>query len=32
LEAASVLEIAGGMAAKERVTVGSRISFEGVPK
>jgi hypothetical protein len=32
LEAVSVLEIAGGMAAKERVTVGSRISFEGVPK
>jgi uncharacterized protein len=30
LPAASVLEIAGGMAAKERVTVGSTIRFEGV--
>jgi hypothetical protein len=30
--AASVLEIAGGLAAKEKVTVGSRISFEEVPK
>ena len=27
-----VLEIEGGMAAKEKVTVGSRISFEEVPK
>jgi hypothetical protein len=30
--AASVLEIAGGMAAKEKVIVGSRITFEEVPK
>jgi uncharacterized protein len=30
--AASVLEIAGGLAAKEKVTVGSRISFEEVPR
>ncbi|HEV8609687.1 MAG TPA: DUF192 domain-containing protein [Thermoanaerobaculia bacterium] len=30
--AASVLEIAGGMAAKEKVTVGSRIRFEEVRK
>jgi uncharacterized protein len=30
--AASVLEIAGGMAAKEKVTVGSRIRFEEIPK
>ena len=30
--AATVLEIAGGTAAKEQVTVGSRISFEEVPK
>jgi hypothetical protein len=28
--AASVLEIAGGMAAKEKVTVGSTIRFEGI--
>jgi uncharacterized membrane protein (UPF0127 family) len=28
--AANVLEIAGGMAAKEKVTVGSRIKIEGV--
>jgi uncharacterized protein len=32
LPAPVVLEIAGGMAAKERVTVGSRISFEDIPK
>jgi uncharacterized protein len=32
VSAASVLEIAGGLAAKERVTVGSRISFEEVPR
>jgi uncharacterized membrane protein (UPF0127 family) len=30
--APTVLEIAGGLAAKEKVTVGSRISFEEVPK
>ena len=30
--AANVLEIAGGMAAKEKVTVGSRIKIEGVQK
>jgi uncharacterized membrane protein (UPF0127 family) len=30
--APTVLEIAGGMAAKEGVTVGSRISLEGVPE
>jgi hypothetical protein len=30
--AASVLEIAGGLAAKEKVTVGSRITFEEVKK
>ena len=30
--ATTVLEIAAGMAAKEKVTVGSRISFEEVPK
>jgi hypothetical protein len=29
---ASVLEIAGGMAAKEKVTVGSRIGLEEVPQ
>jgi uncharacterized membrane protein (UPF0127 family) len=30
--APTVLEIAGGMAAKEKVTVGSRITFEEIPK
>ena len=30
--AATVLEIAGGLAAKEKVTVGSEIRFEGVTK
>ena len=30
--APTVLEIAGGMAAKEKVTVGSRIKLEGVPE
>jgi len=30
--AASVLEIAGGLPEKEKLTVGSRISFEEVPK
>ena len=30
--APTVLEIAGGLAAKEKVTVGSRISFEEAPK
>lgn len=30
--AASVLEIAGGMAAREKITPGSVIRFEGVPK
>ncbi|HEX9688655.1 MAG TPA: DUF192 domain-containing protein, partial [Thermoanaerobaculia bacterium] len=30
--AASVLEIAGGLAAKEGITVGSTIRFEEIPK